>query len=246
LPALGGLAAGPYNEQQTQVYLNGDVFEEGGVALSVGGGVSLAGIVSQGCMPIGEPWTLTRVEGNVIHEIANRPAYEVLAETFNQLAVSDQKKARGNLFIGLVMDEYQEDFHQGDFLVRQLLVADPNSGAIAVGALPRTGQTVQFQRRDAAAANDDMLALLKQFAKNFAGVTAYGGCLCCCNGRGRGMFREPDHDARLVQEHLGQMGIAGFFCNGEIGPVGQRNFLHGYTASLALFVKKQQAPAAAH
>jgi small ligand-binding sensory domain FIST len=238
LPALGGLAAGPFDAQQSQVYLNGEVFEEGGVAISVGGGVSLAGIVSQGCMPIGDAWTLTRVEGNVIHKIGNRPAYEVLVETFSQLAVSDQKKARGNLFIGLVINEYLEEFHQGDFLVRPLLVADPHSGAIAVGALPRTGQTVQFQRRDAAAANDDLLALLKRFGKQFAGTTIYGACLCCCNGRGRGLFNKPDHDARMVQEHLGPMGMAGFFCNGEIGPVGKRNFLHGYTASLALFVKK--------
>lgn len=239
LPALGGLASGPMTEQLTQLYLNGEVFEEGGVAISVGGGVGIAGIVSQGCMPIGDPWTLTRVEGNVIHRIANRPAYEVLAETFSQLATSDQRKARGNLFIGLVMNEYQEEFRQGDFLVRQLLVADPQTGAIAVGALPRTGQTVQFQRRDAAAATDDMLGLLKKFAKENVGMTIYGGCLCCCNGRGRGMFGAPDHDARLVQEHLGPVSIAGFFCNGEIGPVGQRNFLHGFTASLALFVEKE-------
>ncbi|HZV34749.1 MAG TPA: FIST N-terminal domain-containing protein [Verrucomicrobiae bacterium] len=238
IPALGGLASGPLDEQVTQLYLNGEVFEEGGVAISVGGAVGLAGIVSQGCMPIGDPWTLTRVEGNVIHRIGNRPAYEVLAETFAQLATSDQRKARGNLFIGLVMNEYQEEFHQGDFLVRQLLVADPQSGAIAVGALPRTGQTVQFQRRDAAAANDDLLALLKKFTSEAAGTTIYGGCLCCCNGRGRGLFGTPDHDARLVQEHLGPIGISGFFCNGEIGPVGQHNYLHGYTASLALFVKK--------
>lgn len=238
LPALGGLASGAHNLPQTQVYLNGDVFDEGGVALSIGGEVGLAGIVSQGCMPIGETWTLTRVEGNLIHEIGNRPAYEVLSDTFNEMAVSDQRKSRGNLFIGLVINEYLEDFHQGDFLVRQLIAADPNSGGIAVGALPRMGQTIQFQRRDAAAATADMLALLKQFQNDFAGVTTYGGCLCCCNGRGRGMFGLPDHDAKLVQEHLGPVGIAGFFCNGEIGPVGNRNFLHGFTASLALFVKK--------
>ncbi|MDB6021932.1 MAG: hypothetical protein JWQ04_1789 [Pedosphaera sp.] len=240
LPVLGGLASGDQSAQQTQVYLNGDVFEEGGVAIAVGGGVTLAGIVSQGCLPIGETWTLTRVEGNLIHEIGNRPAYEVLAETFNQLSTRDQKKSRGNLFVGLVINEYLEEFHQGDFLVRQLLAADPRTGVIAVGALPRTGQTVQFQRRDAEAATADLTALLRRFGKDFAGVTTYGGCLCCCNGRGRGLFGAPDHDARMVQEQLGPLGVAGFFCNGEIGPVGPSNFLHGYTASLALFVKKEK------
>ena len=240
LPVLGGLASGNQNTPQTQVYLNGEVFEDGGVAIAVGGGVTLAGIVSQGCMPIGETWTLTRVEGNLIQQIANRPAYEVLAETFNQLSTRDQKKSRGNLFIGLVVNEYLEEFHQGDFLVRQLLAADPQSGVLAVGALPRAGQTVQFQRRDAAAANAELTALLRRFKEGHAGATIYGGCLCCCNGRGQNLFGAPDHDAYLVQEQLGPLGVAGFFCNGEIGPVGPRNFLHGYTASLALFVKKNQ------
>jgi small ligand-binding sensory domain FIST len=238
LPVLGGLASGDFNEQQTQIYLNGEVFEEGGVALSFGGGVKLAGVTSQGCTPIGETWTLTKVEENIIHQIGNRPAYEVLAETFNRLGPEEQKKARGNLFIGLVVNEYLDEFHRGDFLIRNLLGADPRSGSIAVGALPRPGQTVQFQRRSAAAATEDMTELLARARKQLGATTIYGGCLCSCNGRGRGLFGRPNHDAQMVQEQLGPMGLAGFFCNGEIGPVGEKNFLHGYTASLALFVKK--------
>ena len=238
LPILGGLASGDFNEQLTQVYLNGEVYEEGGVAISCGGEVRLAGVTSQGCTPIGETWTLTRVEQNIIHQIGNRPAYEVLAETFNQLSSEEQKQARGNLFIGLVVNEYLEDFHRGDFLIRNLLSADPRSGAIAVGALPRLGQTVQFQRRSAAAATEDMEALLTRARKELARTTIYGGCLCSCNGRGAALFGRPDHDAQMVQQRLGPLGLAGFFCNGEIGPIGQKSFLHGYTASLALFVKK--------
>ncbi len=239
LPVLGGLASGDHATQQTQIYLNGEVFEAGGVAVSVGGGVKLAGVISQGCTPIGETWTLTKVERNLIVQIANRPAYEVLAETFNQLPTRDQRKAQRNLFIGLVMNEYQEDFHRGDFLVRNLLAADPGSGVIAVGGLPRQGQTIQFQRRDAEAAAEDMRALLERARKELAGATIYGGCLCSCNGRGRGLFGFENHDARMVQQKLGPLGVAGFFCNGEIGPVGDRNYLHGYTASLALFVKNE-------
>jgi small ligand-binding sensory domain FIST len=238
LPVLGGLASGDFNEQLTQVYLNGQVFEEGAIALSVGGEVGLLGMISQGCTPIGDTWTLTKVERNIIHEIGNRPAYEVLAETFEKLAPEEQRKARGNLFIGLVMNEYLDEFHRGDFLVRNLLGADPNSGSIAVGALPRQGQTVQFQRRSAAAATEDLEALLQRTRERLQQAPVYGGCLCCCNGRGQGLFGKPNHDAELVQQRLGPMGLAGFFCNGELGPVGERNFLHGYTASLALFVKK--------
>lgn len=238
LPALGGLASGVFSDQTTQVYLNGDVFEEGGVAVSIGGDVRLASVISQGCTPIGETWTLTRVEHNLIRQIANRPAYAVLAETFQKLPPAEQQKARGNLFIGLVVNEYLEDFHRGDFIVRNLIGGDPNSGVLSVGAMPRTGQTMQFQRRDAAAATEDMNELLLRARKQLAATTIYGGCLCSCNGRGQNLFGRPNHDAEMVQQRLGPFGLTGFFCNGEIGPVGAKNFLHGYTASLALFVKK--------
>jgi small ligand-binding sensory domain FIST len=238
LPVMGGLASGDLTDQRMQVYLNGDVLEEAGVAISVGGDVKLAGVISQGCTPIGETWTLTRVDQNIIHEIGNRPAYEVLAETFTQLPESEQKVARGNLFIGLVVNEYLEEFHRGDFLIRNLLSADPKSGSIAVGAFPRLGQTVQFQRRSAAAAMEDMDELLNRAKQAIGGNKIYGACLCSCNGRGQNLFGRPNHDARSVQDRFGPMGLAGFFCNGEIGPIGEKNFLHGYTASLALFVKK--------
>lgn len=238
-PVLGGLASGDFNEQRTQVYLNGEVFEEGGVALSVGGDVRLLGVISQGCTPIGETWTLTKVEQNLIHQIGNRKAYDVLVDTVNGLTPAEQKKARGNLFIGLVVNEYAEEFHRGDFLVRNLLGGDPKSGVLAVGALPRAGQTIQFQRRDANAANEDMNELLARAKTQLAGAAIYGGCLCSCNGRGSHLFGKPNHDAQAVQEQFGPLGLAGFFCNGEIGPVGQKSFLHGFTASLALFVKKK-------
>ena len=238
VPTFGGSASGVFSDQTTQVYLNGEVFDEGGVAISVGGEVKLAGVVSQGCTPIGEPWTLTRVEQNLIHQIANRPAYAVLAETFQKLPPADQQKARGKLLIGLVVNEYLEDFHRGDFLVRQLIGGDPNSGVLAVGALPRAGQTMQFQRSDAAAASEDMHELLVRARKKADGGPIYGGCLCCCNGRGKNLFGVPNHDAGLTQKQLGPLGLTGFFCNGEIGPGGNKSFLHGYTAALALFVKK--------
>ena len=238
LPVFGGLASGVFNDQTTQVYLNGDAYEEGGVAISVGGNVKLTGVISQGCTPIGETWTLTRVEQNLIHQIGNRPAYAVLADTVNKMSAEEQRKVRGNLFIGLVVNEYAEDFHRGDFLVRNLLGGDPNSGVLAVGAMPRAGQTMQFQRRDARAASEDMSELLGRAHDKLASATIYGGCLCCCNGRGKHLFGRPNHDAQLVQQRFGGIGLAGFFCNGEIGPVADKNFLHGYTASLALFVKK--------
>jgi small ligand-binding sensory domain FIST len=238
LPILGGLASGNHSEQRTQVYLNGEVHEEGGVAISVGGGISLAGVISQGCTPIGQPWTITKAERNFIQEIGNRPAYEVLAETVSRLSTEEQTKSRGNLFIGLVVNEYLDEFHRGDFLIRNLIGADPKTGVLAVGALPRIGQTIQFQRRDAEAGTEDVTLLLKRAHEELQGKSVYGGCLCSCNGRGRRLFGKPNHDASHVQAEFGPIGLAGFFCNGEIGPVGEKSFLHGYTASLALFVQK--------
>jgi small ligand-binding sensory domain FIST len=214
------------------------VFEDGGVALAVGGDVALAGMISQGCTPIGETWTLTRVDQNLIRNIANRPAYAVLSETVHSLPPEEQSKVSGNVHIGLAANEYLEEFHRGDFLVRNLLGGDPNSGVLAVGARPRMGQTIQFQRRDAVAASADLNELLAREKTRLAGTEIYGGCLFCCNGRGKNLFGRASHDAGLVQTHFGPQGLAGFFCNGEIGPVGDKNFLHGFTASLALFVKK--------
>jgi len=239
LAVVGGLASGDFTGRSTQVYLNGEVYSEGVVVVSVGGKVEVASVISQGCTPIGETWTITKVDQNLIHEIGNRPAYEVLIETFGKLSPEDQKKCQGNLFIGLVVNEYLEEFHRGDFLIRNLVGVDPNSGVVAVGALPRAGQTMQFQRRDATAANEDMMALLNRAYEQLKNRKIYGGCLCSCNGRGSGLFGYPNHDAGLIQRRLGPIGLSGFFCNGEIGPIGDKNFLHGYTASLALFIENQ-------
>jgi len=239
LPIVGGLASGDHSEQATQVYLNGEVFGEGGVAIAISGEVSLGSVISQGCTPIGDTWTITKAERNFIHEIGNRPAYEVLAETFSNLPPQEQQKSRGNLFVGLVINEYLDEFHRGDFLIRNLIGADPKWGTLAVGAFPRPGQTIQFQRRDAAAGSEDMTTLLHKLKEQIRDRTVYGACLCSCNGRGHRLFGQPSHDARHVQQELGPIGLAGFFCNGEIGPVGEQNFLHGYTASVAVFVRKE-------
>lgn len=234
LPVYGGLAAGPAVEARAQVYLNGQVITQGGVVLGFEG-VRLLGMVAQGCTPVGDEWTITRVEGNLIHRIGNRPAVTVLEETFEQLRESLKRRSRGNFFAGLVVDEYQEEHHRGDFLVRNLVGADPETGALAVAALPRAGQTLQFQLRDAASADDEVRALLGRLRDHIDRAQVYGGCLCLCNGRGSGLFGEADHDAALVQQILGPHPVAGFFGNGEFGPVGRRSFLHGYTASLVVF-----------
>ena len=134
--------------------MNGDVFEDGGVAVSVGGDVKLASVISQGCTPIGETWTLTQFEHNMIQQIADRPAYAVLAETFQKLPPAEQQKARGDLFIGLVVNEYLEDFHRGDFLVRNLI-----GGTCIPACWPsapcRARDSHEYQPVDATAATEE-------------------------------------------------------------------------------------------
>jgi small ligand-binding sensory domain FIST len=238
VPIIGGLSSAAEHPHQTFVFMNGDVHPEGAVAIALGGAYTLHTVVSQGCDPIGEPWIITAANGSVVETISQRPAYEVLVETLQSLPADKQQRAARNLLVGLAMDEYKESFGRGDFLIRGLMGADQKTGAIAIGAHARVGQTIQFQIRDAAAADEDLRQLLTEAREALGDVQPAGAVLCSCNGRGEGLFGFPDHDARSLAQQLGAVPVAGFFCNGEIGPVGKDIFLHGFTASLGLIVPK--------
>jgi small ligand-binding sensory domain FIST len=236
-PLIGGLASASYRRRGPLLFLNDEILDEGAVCLSIGGAFTVKAVVSQGAAPIGEPWTITAAEGNVIETIGMRPALEVLYDTFKELSPETQERARRNLLVGLAMNEYRDEFGRGDFLIRNLMGVDQQSGTIAIGAYPRVGQTLQFQLRDPEAADEDLTALLSAARTDLSGdFPPVGAVLCCCNGRGAGLFGEPGHDVQKVAEVLGPLPVAGFFCNGEIGPVGGQNFLHGFTASLGLIV----------
>ncbi len=237
-PVLGGLASAGPLDRRSWVFLNGDVYPDGGVGLAIGGRYGILPLVSQGCEPIGAPWTITGVQDHWIGSISNRPAVDVLIETVRQLPEDIQARAQRNLVVGLAADEYRHDFARGDFLIRNLAGIDRGSGAIAVGALPRLGQTIQFQMRDAATADLDLNRLLDRARSRLAGRPPIAAVLCSCTGRGAGLFGTPHHDANAVARKLGPVPLAGLFCDGEIGPIGDRTFLHGFTASLALIVRE--------
>jgi small ligand-binding sensory domain FIST len=231
VPVLGGLASGARGDDDVTVF--GPTIGQNSDAVAIAlDGVRLETVVSQGCRPIGEALPVTRADEHLLLELGSRPAYQVLEQAFNTLAEADKQRARGNLFAGLAVDEYKEQFARGDFLVRNILGADPATGAVVVGAHPRTGQTLQYQLRDAASADEELKSLLAPLAARQEKPTA--SLLFCCNGRGKHLFGAPDHDAKAVVNALGAAPSAGFFCNGEIGPVGGSNFLHGYTASIGL------------
>lgn len=242
---LGGLASGGRSPET--FFLLRDREVNGADALLVGfrGGICLTGVVSQGCRPIGEPLTITDAEENIVRRVGSKTALEMLEEAVESLDLDERRQAQGNIFAGLASNEYVEEFKRGDFLVRNILGGDRNQGALALGAFPRVGQTLQFQMRDRDAADEDLRELCRSEASREDGGIPFAGLLFSCTGRGAGMFDLPDHDAGIVKEAFGAIPLAGFFCNGEIGPVGRATFLHGYTASLALFRDAAEAGAEA-
>ena len=211
------------------MFLDDRVIDTGAVGVRVDG-IRIRALVSQGCRPIGSIYTVTVAEGNVIRELAGRPPLQRLQEVVEALPPEDRELVNRGLHVGRVIDEYKTELGRGDFLIRGVTGVDPQTGALAVGDRIEVGETIQFHVRDAATADEDLRNLLEQEAE-----PADGALLFTCNGRGSRLFPVPDHDASLVSNKLGGLPLAGFNCAGEIGPIGGKNFLHGFTASVALF-----------
>jgi small ligand-binding sensory domain FIST len=233
VPIIGGMASGGHDPGGNRLIRGRDTFAEGAVAVVVHGPVQVSTVVSQGCRPIGKPYVVTKAERNVIYELGGKSALLQLKELFDQLPTREQILVQKFLHVGRVVSEYQDKFEQGDFLVRNVIGIDPGAGAIAIGDYIRTGQTVQFHVRDQDAADGELKQLLSQIRQT--GSEPSGALLFSCNGRGTNMFSQTDHDARTIESSLGAIPLAGFFAQGEIGPIGGQNFMHGFTASVAVF-----------
>jgi small ligand-binding sensory domain FIST len=232
MPVLGGLASAAVAGGGT-LFRDGDVLAEGAVGCSLSG-IPVLPCVSQGAAPVGPEMTITAAEGNVIEELASRPAIERLSEAIGSLPSREQELARGGVMLGMVIDENKPEYRRGDFLIRPIIGADQEAGTIAIGEPVRVGQTVRLHVRDAASADEDLREALEIQAEALASSRPAGALLFTCNGRGSHMFNLPDHDAAALDDALG-VPAGGFFCAGEIGPVGGRNFLHGFTATMAVF-----------
>ena len=228
--AVGGLASASGVAGGNRLVLGGEVFDDGAVGLLLEPAAEVETVVSQGCRPIGQPYVVTNGERNLIHELGGRPALERLQEIVEGLDASDRALVQRGLHLGIVVNEHKLDFGRGDFLVRGVLGLERRSRALAVGDIVETGTTVQFHVRDASTARQDLNGLM-------AGRCAGGALVFTCNGRGRRLFRIADQDASVVAGAIAPAPVAGMFCAGEIGPVGQRSYLHGFTASVALFGK---------
>ncbi|MGD9702608.1 MAG: FIST N-terminal domain-containing protein [Acidimicrobiia bacterium] len=228
LAVIGGLASAARQSGGNRLIIGGRVVRHGAVGVLLDVPLAPTTVVSQGCRPIGQPFTVTRSERNVLFELAGRPALDRLLELIESLPGADKALAAQGVHCGIVADEHKLDFERGDFLIRGVLGADRSTGAIVVGEEVPVGATIQFQVRDASTAGEDLRSLLD-------GHTSDGALVFTCNGRGTFMFGDADHDAKIVSDQLGTSAIAGMFCAGEIGPVAGRNALHGFTASVALF-----------
>jgi small ligand-binding sensory domain FIST len=234
VPVLGGLASGRTFDGTGALFLDETVHESGMVGARLEG-VEMLPCVSQGAAPLGPELTITRAEGQVIHELAGKPALAKLREVFLELDERERGLVDGGLLMGVVIDAGKPEYVQGDFLVRGLLGADPEDGSIAVGAEVQTGQVVRLHARDAPSADRDLREALALRLTAMGGREPAGALMFTCNGRGKGMFGIPDHDAETVASELGRVPTAGFFASGEIGPVGGHSFLHGFTATIAVF-----------
>jgi small ligand-binding sensory domain FIST len=237
---MGGMASASQVAKGNRLVLDDGVYDDGAVAIEVSGPVAIRTVVSQGCRPIGRSMIVTRAEKNIIREIGRRPALEVLRETFDDLPPGDQELVQQGLHIGRVINEYQESFQRGDFLVRNVLGAD-EAGGIAITDVIRVGQTIQFHVRDAASADEDLGTLLESERRSAKGTAVRGALLFSCNGRGTRLFPGPNHDVGSIHQVFGPVAVAGFFAMGEVGPVGGQNFVHGFTASVVLFEEPEGA-----
>ncbi|WP_184545136.1 FIST signal transduction protein [Streptosporangium becharense] len=233
LPLAGGLANAVQGRGAVRLFADGEVHTEGAVGVLLSGPVNVSTVVSQGCRPIGPTMAVTEAEDNILLELAGQPALARLEEIVSALDEDDRDLVASGLQIGVAMDEYAERHEQGDFLIRGVLGIDPEREAVAIGDVVEIGRTVRFQVRDAATADEDLYEVLDSHREQFGRVD--GALLFSCNGRGSAMFGTSDHDAVAVRDILGPIGVAGFFAAGEIGPVGGRNHVHGFTASVLVF-----------
>ncbi len=236
---IGGLASGGRESGQNALFLGDETLGAGIIGVSLSGNVSVDTIVAQGCRPIGQPMFVTRCDRNIIWELDGEPALEVLQNLYAQLDSADQQLARHSLFVGLVMNEHQHEYKQGDFLIRNIVGMDAERGLLAIGALLHAGAVLQFHLRDAQTSAHDLAHMLRAYV---AGRDAHpaGALLFSCLGRGVYLYGEPDHDTNAFRDHLGVVPLGGFFCNGEIGPVQGATFLHGYTSAFGLFKPRRR------
>lgn len=245
---VGGLASGASKPGQNVLYLDHKIYRDGAIGLALSGDVCIETLVAQGCRPFGKPLSITKCHRNVLVELDKRPALEVLSELYKQASERDRQLIPTSLFLGMVMDPFKQgDPQPGDFLIRTPIGMDTERGALVISALLREGQTVQFHLRDALSASEDLSEVLRRYSTDRLNASKgealppppRGALLFSCLGRGKHLYGRADHDTQAFTAQLGDIPLAGFFCNGEIGPVAGTTHIHGFTSCFGIFRTKK-------
>lgn len=240
---IGGLSSGGQQSGLNSLFLNSDTFSEGVVGAALSGNIKIDTIVAQGCKPIGEPIRITRCNRNLLEGIDDKPPFEVLKNLFSGLSESDQRLFNHSLFLGIVMDPFNETPRIGDFLIRNILGGDEASNRLIVGSNLKEGQIIQFHLRDSITSSENLQQMLSTYSPDTSDIPEGSGALLfSCLGRGQYLYEEPNHDSNTFSETVGGLPLTGFFCNGEIGPVGASTFLHGYTSAFGIIKPKTPTP----
>jgi small ligand-binding sensory domain FIST len=237
-PIIGGLASAATQPNKNTLILDDESCTEGLIGIVLNGNIRVDTVVSQGCRPIGETYIITKAENNIIYELAGKNFTQILQETLEKAPEQDRLLAQEAIFLGIAINEYIHEYKRGDFLIRGLMGIDQKTGAGIIGDYIQAGQTIQFHVRDAQSATEDLNELLTRQQKNEKSQKPKGALVFSCNGRGEYLFQQKNHDINIIQKHIGPVPAAGFFCAGEIGPIGGNNFLHGFTDSIGLFYPK--------
>jgi small ligand-binding sensory domain FIST len=247
---IGGLASGAsltvasglfyYSSNQP----DSGFYREGTVGVALSGNIVVETIVAQGCRPIGKPYQIAQGERNIVLALVDadldkqnnstRSPLDILREIVQDLSDRDRLLAQNSIFIGIARDEFKLNLEHGDFLIRNLLGVDPNIGAIAIGDSVRPGQRIQFHLRDARTSAEDLEILLQKYQQQNKVNSPVGALMFSCLGRGEGLYGQSNFDSELFLRYLDNIEIGGFFCNGEIGPVGDTTFVHGYTSAFGI------------
>jgi len=232
---VGGLASGAQAQGGNALYLDDKIHNSGLIGVALSGNIQLDTIVAQGCRPIGQPMSITKCDQYQLLEVDGQPPLEKLEEMVESLSEDDRKLLRTSLFLGIEMDPMKEDPGKGDFLIRNLMGVDQETGSLSIGAPLREGQLVQFHLRDKIMSSKDLKVMLSKYQNKDGWRNAKGALLFSCLGRGEYLYGLPNHDSDMFTTEIGNIPLGGFFCNGEIGPVGHTTFLHGYTSSFGIF-----------
>lgn len=244
VPIFGGAADGASSPRESRLLIGTETYDAGAAMVTLTG-VPVRSVVSQGCRPIGEPAIVTAAERNVIEKIGGQTALKHLDELYRTLPGGDRAAVEQGLHLGIAMTEFRDKFEYGDFIVRNVVGIEQSTGQIAISDYVRVGKTIQFHIRDADSADAELCQLLSRVDRagqgtesdpGSSGTRSSGALIFTCNGRGTHLFPDPHHDARAVSRYLGGVPAAGFFAAGEFGPVADQNFVHGFTASIAIFL----------